>query len=244
MTVIDNNILNIIASGTTQDNRYFLPQIQLDRKTYVKVNEILEIIGGKWNRKFKCHIFETSPEETIDDLILTGSIEKPKTYDYFPTPKELAEKIVALANVTDEDVVLEPSAGQGHLIESVTNKDRIHCVEFLESHVVILRQKGYSNVTWGDFLWVTPKPIYDKIIMNPPFGKQADIDHVKHAWDFLNDGGRLVSIMSNSFTFRTNKKSEDFKLFVQENGYVINNPAGSFKESGTMVNTVTVVLEK
>ena len=39
---------------------------------------------------------------------------------------------------------------------------------------------------------------YDRIIANPPFTKNQDIDHVMQMWNFLKPGGRIVSIMSNS----------------------------------------------
>ena len=38
---IKTEILSIIESGTTQNNLYFLPNTQLDRKTYLEVNKIL-----------------------------------------------------------------------------------------------------------------------------------------------------------------------------------------------------------
>jgi hypothetical protein len=53
---------------------YFLPKIQLDRKQYVSINEVLETIGLKWSRKEKAHIADCTPEElteAIDDIIET-----------------------------------------------------------------------------------------------------------------------------------------------------------------------------
>jgi hypothetical protein len=61
----------------------------------------------------------------------------------------------------------------------------------------------------------------------------------------VKPGGRLVAIMSPGWTFRTNRKSVEFKAFVDEfNSDIIFNEAGAFKESGTMIRTVTVVLDK
>jgi len=107
-----------------------------------------------------------------------------------------------------------------------------------------LRGKGYNLLHEGTFFDVVPTPIYDKVVMNPPFEKQADIDHVLHAFKFLKPGGRLVSIMASSVTFRENKKTLDFKELVDLHGFIEHNLAGAFKASGTMVNTVTVVLDK
>jgi hypothetical protein len=80
--------------------------------------------------------------------------------------------------------------------------------------------------------------------VNPPFERQQDIDHVLHAFKFLKPSGRLVAIMSASVTFRENKKTLEFREFIRQHGHLEHNPEGSFKESGTMVNTVTVVLYK
>ena len=55
------------------------------------------------------------------------------------------------------------------------------------------------------FLQTTGK--YDKIIMNPPFENGQDIDHIRHAYSLLNDGGRVVCIMSEGTFYRNDKKS-------------------------------------
>ena len=73
---------------------------------------------------------------------------------------------------------------------------------------------------------------------------QVDIDHVLHAWKFLKPGGRLVSIMSAGVIFRDNRKTVDFQNFVEQHGYMERLPEGSFKDSGTMVNTCIVVVDK
>ncbi len=63
----------------------------------------------------------------------------------------------------------------------------------------ILEMKGY-NVVASDFLDYGGE--YDVIVMNPPFEKLQDIDHVRHAFDLLTEGGRLVAVMSESPFFR------------------------------------------
>lgn len=79
--------------------------------------------------------------------------------------------------------------------------------------------------------------------MNPPFGRQADIKHVSHALKFLKPGGLLVSVMASSVTFRSNKLTTDFRqLIVDRGGHIKELPEGAFKSSGTMVNTVIVVI--
>jgi hypothetical protein len=77
--------------------------------------------------------------------------------------------------------------------------------------------------------------------MNPPFARQADIDHVLHAMQFLRRGGLLVAIMSASVKFRSNAKTAAFRRL---GGRILELPDGSFKTSGTMVNACIVVIDK
>jgi len=92
---IEQNILNIIEQGTTDKNLYFLPKCQLDRKTYLNVNKVLECLGGKWNRKLKAHVFESfSISEAIDDVLLTGKvIDKKKEFQFFETPPNIVSQL-------------------------------------------------------------------------------------------------------------------------------------------------------
>lgn len=154
--------------------------------------------------------------------------------------------LMDLADVQPGMLCLEPSAGQGAIAMAVAKvAGGVMCVELLEQNVAKLRET--FDVYHGDFLQVSPNvhPIYDRIVMNPPFEKQADIKHVLHAFDFLKPGGRLVSIMSASVLFRSNKLTQEFRDFVEQHGGSIEPlPEGSFKSSGTMVNTVVVVIDK
>jgi 16S rRNA G966 N2-methylase RsmD len=85
---------------------------------------------------------------------------------------------------------------------------------------------------------------FDMVLMNPPFTKQQDIDHVSHAFQFVRPGGVLVAIMSPAFTFRKTTKSEAFRELVDMQGHYEDLPDGTFKAEGTNVKTVMVVLTK
>ena len=82
-------------------------------------------------------------------------------------------------------------------------------------------------------------------MMNPPFSKQQDIDHIYKAFDYLKPGGILVSVMSTSHTYRTNQKSELFREFLEQTGAEAEFlPQGTFKASGTMINACVVKIRK
>ncbi|MHC1728538.1 MAG: methyltransferase [Syntrophobacteraceae bacterium] len=224
---------------------------QLDRKTYLEVNKVLDSLGGQWNRKAKGHVFPEDPKDAIDAAILTGEYTNAKAdFGFFETPRDLAKSVIDFADIHTSHSILEPSAGTGALLAPLGEpKDLLDtldivCVEIQPPNVKILRTKGYP-CGQADFLKCYSNRLFDRVIMNPPFAKQADVDHVMHAYKFLKPGGRLVSIMSAGVNFRDNKKAQAFNdLLADTDGEIHQNPDGSFKASGTMVNTVTVVIDK
>jgi len=247
---ISEQTLAIISRVTVEGNNVFLTCGQLDRKQYQAVNDVLTSLGGKWSRKAQAHVFQEDPTLKLESVINSGEITMPETNGYFPTPEAIAEKIVSLAIIEPGMKVLEPSAGQGALVECLVPVECvIDCIELLPENVRVLRSKGFF-VAEADFLTsICDGYKYDRIVMNPPFAynghPQADIDHVKHALSFLSEKGRLVSIMSSGVLFRENKKTVAFREMVNEmGGYFERLPEGSFKESGTNVNTCFVVIER
>lgn len=167
---------------------------------------------------------------------------------FFPTPEALAREVVEKANIEPGMSVLEPSAGLGHLADIIMEVEPECSLVCMEQYVPLaeaLRLKGYAAVQ-TDFLQEGPREIFDRIVMNPPFENQADIDHVLHAFEFLKPEGRLVAIMSTSWTFRDNAKSVEFREFVGNNGTWEQNEEGAFKSAfrPTGVATVTVTLDK
>jgi phospholipid N-methyltransferase len=178
---------------------------------------------------------------------LERSFISKKIDGFFPTPKLLIDRMFSMAKVFDNETILEPSAGLGHIAEAIKQKypeNNLHLVEYNSSLSEVLTKKGF-NVQNDDFLNTSQK--YDVVFMNPPFEKNQDIDHVQHAFSLLNDGGRLVAIMAgNKHENSNNKKIIEFLEMVEEFGYIQQNEEGSFKNAfnSTNVNTITVYLEK
>jgi type I restriction-modification system DNA methylase subunit len=107
----------------------------------------------------------------------------------------------------------------------------------------ILELKEFKIVS-NDFMEYAKYNYYDKIIMNPPFSNNQDLDHVLHAYKCTKEGGKIVAIMSSHFTFASDAASVNFRKWLDDRGYYEKLPEGSFKESGTGVNTVLVVIDK
>ena len=240
---INNDVLAVLSQAIVIGNAVTLTG-QLDRKLYVKTNEVLEAAGGKWNRKAKAHLFDGDATEIIEQIILTGEITVPQDFGYFPTPGPVVNRLMELAEIEPGMLVLEPSAGQGAIAKEVAKIARVDCVELLPQNAEILMNENiYRTVAIGNFLETYLHPVYDRIIMNPPFERQADIKHVQHALKFLKPGGRLVSVMSAGVTFRENSLTREFRDLVNSRGGKIEAlPEGSFKASGTGVHTVIVTI--
>jgi len=240
---IDDEVLAVLSRAETNGFELKLTG-QLDRKLYERTNKVLEAAGGKWNRKAKAHVFESDAFDRLDQIILSGEVEIPKDeFNYFPSPLAVVERLMELANISPGMRVLEPSAGCGAIaVACVKNGADVDCYELMEANFWELEKTGqFRKVTNADFLTVQPFAEYDRIIMNPPFFKQADIRHVLHSLKFLKPGGKLVSVMSASVRFRENKLTNEFRDLITERGGRIESlPDGAFKESGTMVRTVIV----
>lgn len=246
---VDNEVLNVLSAAECNGPQLFLTG-QLERNLYTRTNKVLEAAGGKWNRKAKAHIFDTDASDRIEQIILTGDVVVPKDdFEFFPTPPEIARRVIDLAEITNEMQVLEPSAGRGALVLEVKERApdaMVSMFELMPDNNKFLRDLKLHACGIGeptDFLDVKPFDVFDRVVMNPPFGRQADIKHVTHALKFLKPGGLLVSVMSSSVTFRNNKLTTDFRQLIEERGgHIEELPEGTFKSSGTMVNTVIVVI--
>ena len=244
---IAKDVLDIIDEGKVEKNLFFLPDKQLSRDLYIRVNKVLETIGGKWNRKSRAHVFNEDPTELINNVIVTGEYtDEKKEYQFFETPSEMVERMIQFADIIEGQKILEPSAGRGAIAYALTGNGthpniNVHCIEL---NPVMARELCDTFETINaDFLTVKPNNTYDAVIMNPPFSNQQDIDHVLHAFDFLTDDGVLISVVSEGPFFRMNKKSIQFRKWLEDNNAEIyNNDPGAF--SDTMVKTRIIVIRK
>jgi predicted RNA methylase len=242
--------LEVLDSIEVIDKQARITAGQLDRALYLEINAALEALGGRWNKKSKVHLFENNPLDALDQVVVDGEFSNEvRDFEFFETPLETSAKLLLSIELEPGDLVLEPSCGDGALIEAILTKEpkvEVLAYEARTSAAKKTRERFSSkNVTVndGDFLNEKPDPRFGFVVMNPPFGRQADIDHVLHAYKFLKANGKLVSVMSASVKFRTNRKTVEFREFVESHGGSIEPlPAGSFKGSGTNVNTCLVVI--
>ena len=242
---ISTDVIAILAAATVDGNKLKLSG-QLDRKDYSRVNKILETIGGKWSKKDGAHVFKEDVGDMIEDIIATGAYRNvKKDFQQYDTPENLAERVVDLADIKPEMLVLEPSAGLGVIALAAAAKGAL--VDMYEidqnryEHLINLNIRLSGVAKPQDFLTAEPSPIYDRVTMNPPFNRAQDIAHVTHALRFLKPGGTLVSIMSPGVKFRQGKKYDEFRALMDaHDGEIFDVDEGTFKESGTQIRTVIV----
>jgi len=192
---------------------------------------------------------KSEADQQADKLAqMVRDLQFSKIPGYFPTPPEVIELMLDHAQIEAGHHVLEPSAGSGAIIDAIEarscNDVMMTCYEINSSLTNILEAKGYP-IHGSDFLQADTSRQFDRVVMNPPFEKLADIDHVLTAFARLKPGGRLVSVMSPGAFFRDCEKAQAFRLLFEElGGEKIELPEGSFKASGTGVASVLVVVDK
>ena len=156
------------------------------------------------------------------------------------TPPELAKELVALAGVRKDSRVLEPEAGIGNIADAAMEvTDHVDCVERMTDFCEILKLKKH-NVIGNDLLTAETAPIYDAVVMNPPFSEECE--HIKRAFDFLRPGGSLVAVCSSSIQWKSTRKYEQFRDWLSEHTHSIDECGAKFEMTG--VHTVVLVVDK
>jgi hypothetical protein len=239
----------ILKSSIIEGNVVKLPPGNLDRKLYMEVKSALELIGGKWvGGKTMGFVFNEDPTELLAQISGGEKRNLKKEFQFFATPDSLSDEVVQLANISKNDKVLEPSAGQGAIVKAVHRKNPnivVDYCEFMPTNQIFMKKLPNVNMVGDDFLALPLSLKYDKIVANPPFAKNQDVVHVQKMYDHLKPGGRLVSITSPHWLHSSNKKETEFRNWLTEVGATIKEiPAGTFKESGTTVATVILVIDK
>lgn len=205
--------------------------------SYEKLNkstiEVLQMLGGNYTGGYNnsCE-FDYDVQSVIRELTNSGMIPDKVSHQFYPTPEELAQVLVDTADIKENDLCLEPSAGMGGIADFMP-KDRTTCIEINKLHVDILNTKGFNDVVHKDFLTCRGAK-FDVICMNPPFSDGRALEHLKHATTMLEDDGRLVCILPAS-----NENKQLITGFKHEYSEIYSN---MFK--GTGVSIVILKLTK
>ena len=171
--------------------------------------------------------------------------------DFFPTPEHVARDMVNRACISGDMRLLEPSAGSGVIYRMLTRFLHVQtdwcelnqtAVEYMTTQGISTTQ-GYGPPIARDFMEYKPGPVYDRIVMNPPFSRYQWQKHISHAFDCLKPGGRLVAV-APGFGKRHRGSALAKKIEAAGSWEYEDLPKGTFEESGTMVYTHMLIVDK
>ena len=164
-----------------------------------------------------------------------ASREVAKDLQFYPTPQKVAEKIVSDLYPIEGQRVLEPSCGDGRLLDALRAAGaKPFGIEIDPQRVKACHAKGHRAVFCENFLESVLPAEFDRVVMNPPFYGKHYAKHVRHAFGFLKPGGTLTAILPITARY-------DHGLL---DGSWQDLPVGSFAESGTRINTTVLTMRK
>lgn len=244
-----NELQTSLSKCKIEGNILFLPPMSDGMlPNYNEVRTALLNAGAKYKRN--TFVFPNDAQPYIDRLMGGDKVNIKKEFQFFGTPAKLADELVSRADVKKNHKILEPSAGQGAIVDAIVREVPsiwVDCCELMDINGNILAKHSNVHFICEDFLKI-PKQYegyYDRIIANPPFSKNQDIDHIMKMYECLKPKGILVTICSKHFQMSTKKKETAFKEWLDEINAVIEEvPAGEFKESGTNIATCIIIISK
>lgn len=175
--------------------------------------------------------------QALKERLVTG-VQVVRAEQLFPTPPELARRLIEAAEPSPGLTWLEPSAGTGRLLDALLAVDpdaEVEAVEINPQLVEHLRHRYPSAIVFcGDFMdYQDAAP--ERIIMNPPFSNAQDVRHILHAFNLLAPGGILAAICADGPRQRKALQplAESYEPLEL-----------AFVESGTSVNAALLVMRK
>lgn len=219
-----------------------VPQAQKKLQKY-GITDTIELIKAVEEYKIiynSCKKYTSPVEQQIKNL--TNKYKMQQKGDINFTPKEVVNRLVEYAQIDNNSIVLEPSAGIGNIADQIkTITEHVECIEFSYSFTELLKLKNHK-VVGSDTMQYNRFNYYDAVIMNPPFSEE--IDHIQHAYKTLKAGGKLISITSPSWTFNNNRKAQEFReWFKNVGGEILEElESGTFEMTG--VRTLIISIDK
>lgn len=239
----------VLKHCTFKDNIIYLPDVQLNPKSYAEVKKWITEAGGKWTGgKVQGFTFDFDATRVAGILMNGQRCNLQQEFQYFSTPAALAEWLVSLSDVCPDHAVLEPSAGTGAIIKAIHKACPdviVDVFELMPENRQTLEKMHNVSLVGEDFTQGVPR-VYDRIFANPPFSKNQDVRHVRLMYDALNpDGGEMCVITSRHWVIASEKECMHFREWLQEVGAETHEiPDGVFAESGTNVATMAIVIRR
>lgn len=212
-TKIPPDVASAISAATVRDGGIdFGPPGSVDKATYGRLKKVLENFGVTWSRKAGLHLPPAgkTPEEALTEMGSPSYTDQRKAFQFFPTVPEVADRMCAalFSGAERSGRLLEPSCGDGALLQAAVRcgfrgsmagceLDPLRAAAALGGLAPHVGDTLSVSMAAKDFMEVEPVPEFGFVLMNPPFSKGRDWQHVAHAARFLAPGGRLVALVGD-----------------------------------------------
>lgn len=174
--------------------------------------------------------------------------------DFYPTPQGLLNEMLDGLDLTKIHSVLEPSAGNGTIVEELKRKETadnkwyskvslsIDCIENDPELRCALKNKNF-RVVHDDFLTYDTMKEYDLIIMNPPFSNGCK--HLLKALEMQQRNGGAVICLLNAETLRNECYNERriLKGMLEEYNADIQYIQGAFMDAERKTNVEIALIK-
>lgn len=232
---------------------------------YNRLKPLIGLVGGFWREKYGGFSFNGTKQDVerkmeycsrLDSFTIPDEVLQRSKYKFYPTPSEIAENLVDLANISELDVCLEPSAGQGSILDCIVKKTSHYvAVELDPLNIDCLVNRGYKvyHMPFEDYYnfykyyrnYKVEQEI-TRVVMNPPFAETLCLRHVMLAYDLLAPGGILVTILpENALYYKNNKVTDTFNCLLKGIQSECKPMATRvFANMGVNVHTVVLVMHK
>jgi hypothetical protein len=166
-----------------------------------------------------------------------------KDLQFYPTPEKVVRDVLYhIEHRLKGAKVLEPSCGDGRFMDALRKHGAdVYGIEVNAMRANVCRAKGHTVLT-ANFLETVPNPVYDYVIMNPPFFGFHYEKHVRHALKFLKPGGTLKAILPVTARYDHGLLDDLCIKPRYGEGSWSDLPTGSFSESGTNISTTVLTL--
>jgi hypothetical protein len=223
-----SELIESLLKCTVSENIVLLPKEPLEN--YAAVRTALIKAGGKYKKN--TFVFPNDAQPYINRLTSGESVNIKKEFQFYETPEAVIEKMKKHIDLTlpehkDNPIYyLEPSAGQGALLDVLTEQKyqilTIHYFEKMEINQSILEKKylntEHENVHFlgEDFLKIDKKysNFYNLVFANPPFSKNQDIKHLKKMYEVCSNEGTIVCVMSVGWMYNSGKIYDEFRKWI------------------------------
>lgn len=240
----------ILQRCSFKDNVLYLPQVQLNKKSYATVKQWVEEAGGKWTGgKVQGFTFDFDATRVASILMKGERCNLAQEFQFFETPPGVADWLVSLVGEIHAGVrVLEPSAGRGAIVKAIHRvcpEVTVDCYELMPENREFLETIQNARVMGENFEEEHATYQYDIIVANPPFSKNQDIRHLHRMYAWLKPGGTVAAITSTHWVLGQEKVCTDFKEWLKRvDAHTYEIGEGQFASSGTKVNTMAIVITK